>query len=260
MYYQKENFNGIYDYRCNFHNGFVVGGHIHEYSEILYCKKGRCEVFLNSKKLVLSDNEFVFIPPNYIHQIFCSDAEVICAVFSNDFIPLFFKAIKGRKLSECSFNAEGLKEIFLRLPKTDKSDTLLLTAYLNLIADRVLKLGEFKKASPAEGILYQKVISYVSENFKEDISLNMLANKFGYNKKYLSSAMHSLTGIHFSDFIAMYRVEFAKELLAKKPALSVAEISMECGFSAVNSFNRQFKRLTKMTPSEFKKLYSISEG
>lgn len=256
MYYQKENFNGTYDFRSRFHHGFIIESHIHEYSEILYCQEGECEISINGKSIRLSDNEFVFIPPNYIHRYDCVDVNVICAVFSNDYIPLFFKSIKGKKLIEGKLDAGELKRVFEKLPTLDKTDTVLITAYLNLICDKVLKEGEYKKATSSEGILYQKVISYIADNYRENLSLNRVAKIFGYNVKYLSSAIHSSTGIHFSDLIAMYRVEYAKELLIKS-SLSVAEIGMECGYSAINSFNRQFKKMTHMTPTKFRQLYSV---
>lgn len=260
MYYQKENFSGIYDFRCRLHNKFIIESHIHEYSEILYCQNGSCDVLINGKKVHLEDNEFVFIPPNYIHQYNLIDVNVICAVFSNDFIPLFFKFTKDEKLAITKFKADELKNIFELLPQINKNKTILVMAYLNLICNKVIEKGTFEKSALADGTLYQNVISYVSKNFAEEISLKQIAKAFGYNQKYLSHALHSLTGIHFSDFIAMYRVEYAKVLLIKNSELSVTEIAGKCGFAAINTFNRQFKKLTSMTPTQYKKLYSITEN
>lgn len=258
MYYQKENQNGIYTLRSRFHENFIVGSHIHEYSEILYCRKGLSEISINRKKLYLTEGEFVFIEPNQIHRYDCVDVDVMCAVFSNDFIPSYFKTTKGKKLTECKFKAEELKGVFEQFPSIDKNDTVLITAYLNLICDKVLKNGTFEKIPSEKGFPYQTIISYLSEHFTEDISLCRLAKTFGYNQKYLSHALYSLTGIRFPDFLASYRIEYAKELLTKSDS-SVTEIAMECGFSAVNTFHRQFKKATTMTPCEFKKIYSTTK-
>lgn len=255
MYYQKENFNGTYDFRCRFHHDFIIGSHIHEYSEILYCQKGNGDILINGQKLHLEEHEFVFIPPHYVHQYNLVNVDVICAVFSNDFIPLFFKFAKGRKLVITKFKADELKNMLESLPQTDKNQTILITAYLNLICHKVIEQGDFEKNTLADAALYQDVISYVSDNFTQNISLGKIAGIFGYNKKYLSCVLHALTGVHFSDFIAMYRVEYAKELLTKCTALSVTEISEKCGFSAINTFNRQFKKLTTMTPTQYRKMY-----
>lgn len=257
MYYQKENIGGVYDFRCRIHDNFIIKRHIHEYSEILYCRQGSCKISINGKELDLNTGEFVFIPPNCAHKYDCMDVNVICAVFSNDFIPLFFKLTKGKKPMIEAYESKELKDVFEKLPETDKANLTLISAYLNLICSKVIECGKFEKTSPGDGMLYQKVISYISENFKNDVSLKKIAKELGYNEKYLSSAMHSLTGIHFSDFIAMYRVEYAKELLAKRRELSIVEIALESGFSAANTFNRQFKKITEMSPSEYKRHHSI---
>lgn len=252
MQYQNENTNGTYDFRCRSHNGFMVGSHIHEYSELLYCERDACDITVNGRKLCLYDNEFVFLPPNYIHRYDCVDATVICAVFSNDFIPLYFRKTNGKALVTDKLAAGKLGEIFKSLPTIEKSDSLLLSAYLHLICHEVIAHGEFESGQPLDGVLYQKIISYIASSFTQDISLEQIAKRFGYNKKYLSSALHTLTGIHFTDLIAIYRIGYAKELLTGERPLSVAEIATKCGFSSINTFNRKFKKLTSQTPSEYR--------
>lgn len=123
------------------------------------------------------------------------------------------------KLVTDKLDAGKLSEIFKRLPKTDGSDAILISAYLNLICHTVTEQGKFKNGQSVDGVLYQRVISYISKSFTEDISLEQIAKKFGYNKKYLSYALHLLTGINFTDLIAIYCIEYAKELLTEGKAL-----------------------------------------
>lgn len=253
MQYQNENTNGTCDFRCRAHKGFMVESHIHEYSELLYCERGVCDIYVNGKRICLYGNEFVFLPPNYIHRYDCVDAAVICAVFSNDLIPLYFRKAGGRELVTDKFDAGDLRRIFKKLPSTDKNDSLLISAYLNLICHTVAERGEFTSERRLDGVLYQRIVSYISKNFTENVSLAQIAKRFGYNKKYLSSALHTLTGIHFTDLIAIYRVGYAKELLAGGEPLTVAEIAQKCGFSSINTFNRKFKALTSQTPSEYRR-------
>ena len=99
MKYHGENFNGTFDFRSNFHQNWWVELHLHEYSEILYCKKGEGEILINGRMIRLRSNEFIWIPPNYVHQYAFQDAELVCAVFSNDFIPLVFSAMGEKRVS-----------------------------------------------------------------------------------------------------------------------------------------------------------------
>ena len=235
MEYQNENFSGIYDFRCRIHDGWEMAKHIHEYSELLYCARGSCVVCVNRKRIVLVEKQLIWIPPNYIHEYERTDARLICAVFSNDFIPAYFRMAKGTRLIVSAIDAGELSAILESLHTLDKSNVLL-----------------FESAKRGDGTLYQKVISYIAEHFREKITLHSLSEKFGYNEKYLSHALHTLTGIYFSKLIDMYRIEYAKKLLTDNPSCSISKVAMESGFSAINTFNLSFKELTGMTPSEYR--------
>lgn len=252
MEYQNENFSGIYDFRCRIHDGWEMAKHIHEYSELLYCARGSCVVCVNRKRIVLVEKQLIWIPPNYIHEYERTDARLICAVFSNDFIPAYFRMAKGKRLIVSAIDAGELSAILESLHTLDKTGVLLTTAYLNLICAKVVEVSDFESAKRGDGTLYQKVISYIAEHFREDITLRELSAKFGYNAKYLSHSLHTLTGIHFSKLLAMYRIEYAKKLITGNPSYSISKTALESGFSAINTFNRSFKELTGMTPSEYR--------
>jgi AraC family L-rhamnose operon regulatory protein RhaS len=53
-------------------------------------------------------------------------------------------------------------------------------------------------------------------------------------------------------YLAMKRIEMAKEILSKNPELSVAEVAYSCGFATSQYFSTVFKRQEKCTPLEFK--------
>lgn len=253
MIYQTENFNGNLDFRCRFHDGWVMESHLHEYSEFLYCQEGHGTVTVNGISISLLEKHLIWIPPNYIHQYDCPEAKVICAVFSNDLIPLFFHKLKDNRLKPFSDDVSNMSYFLDHFYKLNREDYLRLSGYLNILGEQILAHGEFEQTRHTDGILYQEVISYLSEHFREDISLKKLAKIFGYNEKYLSHCLHELTGVHFSNLVSMYRLEYAKKLLRSKKRSNILEIAQESGFSAPNTFNRLFKENTGMTPSQYKK-------
>ena len=250
--YQVENLKGNYDFRCNFHNGWEMESHLHEYSELLYCQEGECEVIVNGRSLRLSEGHFIWLFPNYIHQYNKSDAKLICAVFSKDHIPAFFDAVGKQRVKVAPIAAEELTAIFMMLPHLIEKSSVMISGYLNLIAAKVLECAEWESSGTVDGVLYQKVVSYLSAHFQEELSLKSIAQHFGYNEKYLSHALHSLTGIHFSKLLSLYRIENAQKML-REQRLNISEIAAESGFAALNSFNRIFKEATGMTPSQYRK-------
>lgn len=256
MQYQLENFNGECDFRSRFHDGWEISANLHEYSEFLYCQHGSGIVTVNGQEIPLTAGQLVWIPPNYVHKYDFPNAQVICAVFSNDLIPLFFKALAGRYFCVSPIDIEELSNLPQLFPQLKKEDYLAVSGYLNLICGKVINRSKFESGRHSDGMLYQKVISHIAEHYKEDISLKQLAKIFGYNEKYLSHALHELTGIQFRQLLAFYRIAHAKELLTGQTKKDITTIAMESGFSAINSFHRTFKDLTGMTPTQYRKTYA----
>lgn len=256
MKYQNENFNGVLDYRSNFHQDWLVEMHLHEYSEILYCKSGEGLVNVNGQQITLEKKQFVWLPPNYVHQYVFENSELICAVFSNDLIPLFAQETDKKRLIISPIDAEELVPVFEKLNKIRKEDRLLISGYLNLICHKVIEKSEFEKTTTSDSSLYQKVITYISEHYTEDITLHKVAKMFGYNEKYLSHTLHELTGINFRQFLSFYRINHAKKLLEDRSNINITAIASESGFSAINTFHRAFKELLGMTPSEYKQKFA----
>ena len=255
MMYQNENFNGVLDYRSNFHNEWLVEIHLHEYSEILYCKSGEGVVTVNGQQIKIGKNQFIWLPPNYIHQYDFENTELICAVFSNDLIPLYTQATHKKRLTVSPMDAEELKPLFEELYKLKKENSLKISGYLNLICSKVVEKSQFKDADDSDLSLYQKLITYLSEHYTEDITLGKLSKMFGYNEKYLSHTLHELTGINFRRFLSFYRINYAKKLLESRNDAKIITIATESGFSAINTFNRAFKEMLGITPSEYKQKF-----
>lgn len=252
MIYQNENFGGSYDFRCRRHTRFVVEPHLHEYSELMYVVDGVAEVSINGKPQQVPKRHLLLIPPNFVHEYACEQTNLICAVFSNDLIPLVFREIGNRRLIPSPVDVSDMADIFEDLPSADVKNAVLLSGYLNLICDRVIRRSEFAPYQSSDSILYQKVISFLSENYTADITLKSVANTFGYNEKYLSHTLHDLTGINFRTLLCLYRIDHAKKLL-RDPTVSISQVAFDSGFSAVNTFNRMFKSFTGMTPTAYRK-------
>lgn len=99
---------------------------------------------------------------------------------------------------------------------------------------------------------------YVSPGF----NLEMLSEHLGINRKYLSKAINSATGKNFNTYINEYRVKEAIRLLSD-PAntlSSVDDIGIQVGFSNRTSFYESFRKMTGISPSQFKKTRKNMSG
>lgn len=72
----------------------------------------------------------------------------------------------------------------------------------------------------------------------------------GVSRSYLSTHYKNRTGVNLSDSIQLYRVERATELL-RDPSVRTGDVGELVGFVGKNTFLRQFKKYTGMTPKEY---------
>jgi AraC-like DNA-binding protein len=87
-------------------------------------------------------------------------------------------------------------------------------------------------------------------------SLHLLSSHTGIAQKTISSVLNQHLQKSFNEFINQYRVEAVKTKLQQPETvnLTIAGIATECGFNSQATFQRTFRDLTGMSPSEFRKL------
>jgi len=87
------------------------------------------------------------------------------------------------------------------------------------------------------------------------LSVNMLAQKLGTKRPYVSIAINHCTKKNFNTFINEYRIKEAIQLLSKKDAnkFTIDAIAFDVGFNNRINFYRIFKKMTGLSPVEFRK-------
>lgn len=99
-----------------------------------------------------------------------------------------------------------------------------------------------------------RVYKYLHENFSEEISLDDLADKLGFNTSALCRHYKRRAQKSIFQSLQEIRIGFACKLLTNS-SLSVIQIAYECGYKNIANFNRQFKAIMNLTPSQYKQMY-----
>jgi two-component system response regulator YesN len=97
-----------------------------------------------------------------------------------------------------------------------------------------------------------RVVQYVNHEFREKLQLQELAQKFHMNANYLGQAFKQQTGKSFREYLNDKRIEEAKRLL-RQSCSSIAEVAVNSGYPNADYFVSQFKRMTGMAPSAYRK-------
>lgn len=133
----------------------------------------------------------------------------------------------------------SLFQIFNILATTKEYELLASTGYVqktnHLVSDRATKITE-----------------YIMKNFDSDITLPEIASKSNMAVTTFCNFFKDNYRVTFIEYLNNVRIGYACKLISENNK-SVVEIAYESGFKNLANFNRQFRKMKKMTPSEYKK-------
>ncbi|MFD3260413.1 helix-turn-helix domain-containing protein [Paenibacillus lentus] len=95
------------------------------------------------------------------------------------------------------------------------------------------------------------IIKYVEQNYMDDLSLLDIASAFFVSREYISRKFKQEFGINFSDYLATYRIDKAKQLM-QNPHLKIAQIAEMVGFRDVKYFSKVFKKQEGLSPKAYR--------
>ena len=92
---------------------------------------------------------------------------------------------------------------------------------------------------------------FIEEHQAEPLSLGRIAQVANISRHYFCKMFKKATGMNFIDYLSRVRVEKSKTLLLN-PNSRVSEVAFACGFQSMTNFNREFKRIVGLSPTQFR--------
>lgn len=128
---------------------------------------------------------------------------------------------------------------------------------LNLISQgekrELSSLINLKKYGGEEGKRMSDIFQYTMNNYHQEISLDQVSNIANMTPNAFCRYFKQRTNKTFVNFLIDIRIGNACKLLTKNNDLNITEISYKSGFNNLANFNRKFKALKGVTPSEYRK-------
>ena len=115
---------------------------------------------------------------------------------------------------------------------------------------RQLSSRGLERAEPVE---IWKARKFIHEHADEELSLTEVGKAVNISANHLSEKFKEVAGINFVDYVARIRVGKACDLL-QNSNLRISEIAFAVGFQSLSQFNRVFKKLTRKSPTQLRKL------
>lgn len=247
--------------------------HQHEEIQISYIVEGSGSLMVGDTVNDYKKNDILVIGENVPH-VFKSDISntnrsVMYTLFftKNSFGKDFFRlpdlTSTNAFFQESTFgmkilsNQQQIINLFEKLKDQNKIERISsLLNILNIILHSEKQpLSSFvyrKKFTEDEGKRMRAVFEHALERYNEPISLEVMAEKAHMSKNAFCRYFKKHTNKTFFQFLIEIRIENAGKLLQNNKELSIASVSDQCGFQNIANFNRKFKELKGVTPTQFR--------
>jgi AraC-like DNA-binding protein len=100
-----------------------------------------------------------------------------------------------------------------------------------------------------------KIHEYLMNNYKYEVDLNQLAKIINMTESALCRFFKSNTGMTLFEYLNRIKTDFACKLLMNND-LSILEVCLDSGYNNLSHFNKQFKKNTGLSPSEYRKKFT----
>lgn len=255
--------------------------HYHNNYEISFITEGSGKRIVADSIEEFQPGDLVFLGHNLPH-VWIADKEVrspsnrtlemVYLQFTSEILnpqllalPEFKNVERALALSERGIQIIGstlneVSELMLQLPYLKDFDRMLyFFKLMNIIgrSDNIIHLASkqyIKKRFTAGNKRIAAIHDYLMNNYREDVDLNKLAGLVNMAEGSLCRFFKMNMGITLFEYLNKIKTEFACKLLMDED-LSIIEICLDSGFNNISHFNKQFKKNTGVTPTEYRKRF-----
>ncbi len=250
----------------------------HNFWEIIYCDKNSVYVTVENDRRLLKKGEIVFIAPNETHAVECdgvNDPNIFIVSFEcksktmNYFQGKRFTVPEDLRYLLASIMTEA-KSTFVLPDFNPNLDQLVLKTepsigggqvIKNNLEELFIKLIRVETSKPASkevfiskiedsDALEDEIVKILENNVYGSVTLDGISDALHYGKTTICKTFKKRTGKTIIGYYLELKIEESKKLIRENKSFS--EISAALGFDSLPHFTKTFKRITTMTPREYK--------
>lgn len=253
--------------------------HEHYFFELIYVLSGSCRQSINQDSITLKAGQFCLLAPNTQHSIAVFDSSLIINILirRSTFEDIFYSILKDVNTLSIFFNnslyakskspylimdskndaiiKEHILSMFLEFTEKGKYYENILSSSLMILFSKLLQKYEDSIYYPTEtkktSASFSDIMAYIYDNY-QTTTLNEIAREFHFSPEHCSRLIKQHTGKSFTKI--QQNIRFSKAcFFLENTNSTIAEVSVLVGYKNVEHFNRLFKKIYGMTPSQYRK-------
>lgn len=264
--FKKSNYKLLYISTSKYQGDWNSIPHTHHFTELFYVVSGQGSFLLDGTIFPISSNNLIIVSPGSEHTEQSLDANPL------EYIALGVEGITfssaGNPNTQVIHNYSKdsdiltlLKLILHEAQSALEDSPLICQNLLDILLIHILRYHKLISV-PNNSTKMTKACSqikyYLDANYSDTITLDLLAKKAHMNKYYIAHAFTQYTGMSPINYLNAKRIQVSKKLLIDTD-YSIAQIASSIGFSSQSYFSQVFKKLTHVTPNEYRKMKSTSQ-
>lgn len=247
--------------------------HFHPEMELIYVNKGQGKCHIGNHLSYYNNSLLLLIGANLPHNGFTdrltTNGSETLIQFKQEFLGIEFfdipemqkiKLLFERSKKGIIFGIETKEKIGDKIEKlSNKEGFKKILCFLEILYElakskdyTLLNVdGYIFETAPQDNNKLDGIYKHINNNFKQQISLNEIANVANMTVPAFCRYFKKVTGKTFTKLVNEYRVVHATKLL-QESQMSITEIAFECGFNNFSHFNKLFKEVTGKSASKYR--------
>lgn len=251
--------------------------HYHSDYQLIVVRDGDIKILIDSCPISITAGDIILIGSNVLHGIYKKMEDLVnisgaIVFFNNSIFPLRYKL-----MPEFRSIYQLLEESKMVVKTNNKTIAAKFYRYISSMRNEqgikkittlYALLEQFEKIEVKNTLISSKINSniilspvnkalhFIYNHYKTDISISDIAQVSGITVSALCRAFKSSCDITVFEFLNKVRIEKVCNLLFSSDC-TISEAAFNCGFRSLSNFNRQFKKIKGISPTEY--LISLSK-
>lgn len=234
--------------------------HLHKHVEFAYVADGTMEMSINGATHTMTAGCCGLVFPNQIHSYQSTqDVQLMLIIIDMEYVDDFFDQINYLEMPEPFFHKSMLTHygqsildlLFLSAHEKNVPYSISKGMTTVLLGDIFSSLTFTDKKQHTEQSTTEKILLYINDNIRFDLSAKSMAKELGISTYHLSRIFAKELKMSFPNYVTHQRLNLACDLL-KSTKRNVTDIAYDVGFSSARNFLRCFKEKYGCTPSEWR--------